>query len=662
VITDRGGTPLAAPGPTGYGPAEFHTAYALPTAAPTPQTIAIVDAYDSPTIEEDLALYSSTYGLPACTSANGCFRKVNQSGAEGPYPKADAGWALEIALDVETAHAICQNCKILLLEASSNGFADLDAAVGTAASLGATEISNSYGGPEFSGETEDVTYDHPGIAITASAGDSGYGAEYPAASPYVIAVGGTTLQLGSGGGYGSESAWAESGSGCSAHVPASSWQTSDPQWGPTGCGARRGIADVAADANPSTGASVYDTTKYQGQSGWFTVGGTSLSAPLIAAVYALAGGGSADYPSADPYSHQHDSPATLHDVTSGSNGSCGTSTICKGATGYDGPTGVGTPKGIAAFGGGSLDTAAPETTIDSGPTGLTADASPDFSFSASEPGASFECRIDSGDFASCASPYTAAALADGPHSFEVRAIDAAANTDPTPAQRSFTVDSTAPGSQASSPATTSSSAISVTYLASDAGSGLASVELWARPAGAVGFSLVATDTSPGTSGGFSYDATAGPGTYSFYTRAVDNLGNREPAAEVPDSSTVYEVPVEPKILPAEAPPPAAAPLQPEIHPGPAAALPPADFSVLGVRRNASRGTVTVTVGVSAPGTLVLTGRKVRRETRTATVPSTVKITVRPRRRLRPPGRTRVMIGYTPLESAPTARFLWLRFG
>ncbi|HWP33345.1 MAG TPA: hypothetical protein VNL97_06320, partial [Solirubrobacterales bacterium] len=182
MITDRSGTPLATSGPTGYGPAEFHGAYELPTTASTPQTIAIVDAYDSPTIESDLGVYSATYGLPACTTANGCFQKVNQKGAEGPYPKADGGWALEIALDVETAHAICQNCKILLVEASSNLFSDLIAAVKTAASLGATEISNSYGGGEYAGEAGDTSYKYPGIAVTASAGDSGYGAEYPASS------------------------------------------------------------------------------------------------------------------------------------------------------------------------------------------------------------------------------------------------------------------------------------------------------------------------------------------------------------------------------------------------------------------------------------------------------------------------------------------------
>jgi hypothetical protein len=540
VITDRSGTPLATSGPTGYGPAEFHAAYELPTTAPTPQTIAIVDAYDSPTIESDLGVYSATFGLPACTTANGCFRKVNQSGQEGPYPKADSGWALEIALDVETAHAICQNCQILLIEASSNSFANLTAAVNMAASLGATEISNSYGGPEYSGEVADTAYKHPGIAITASAGDSGYGAEYPASSPYVVAVGGTTLNLGPSNSYGSETVWSGSGSGCSAYASAQAWQTSDAKWSLTGCGSKRGVADVAADANPNTGASVYNTTKNQGQAGWFQVGGTSLSAPLIAAVYALAGGGSADYPAADPYSHQGDSPASLHDVTSGSNGSCGESTMCKGATGYDGPTGAGTPKGIAAFAAGGVDTAPPQTTIDSGPAGPTNDATPSFAFSSSEPGSTFQCRIDSEGFAACSSPYTSASLAEGSHAFEVRATDAAANTDLTPASRSFTVDTGVPASQASSPATASAAPIAVAYTASDAGSGLASVELWVDPPGAGGYSKAATDGSPAGSDSFAYSAAAGDGTYSFYTRALDQAGNYEAAPASADSITALD--------------------------------------------------------------------------------------------------------------------------
>jgi subtilase family serine protease len=345
VVTDSKGAPQAVSVPKGYGPAQFRGAYGLPAAASTAQTIAIVDAYDDPSVAGDLNAYSSQFGLPQCNAANPCFRKVNQSGsATGPFPSANSGWALEIALDVEVAHGICPNCTILLVEASSASLANLAAAVNTAAKLGATEISNSYGGSEFSSEVSDTAYNHPGIAVTVASGDSGYGSfGYPAASPYVITVGGTTLTLGAGNAYAGESVWSGAGSGCSLYIGAPAWQSFL-----TACKGKRGSADVAADANPSTGAAVYDSVKYQGRSGWFQVGGTSLSSPLIAGVYALAGGlPGATSGASGLYGHLGES-AVLHDVTSGSNGSCST-IMCEGSAGYDGPTGVGTPKGTGAF-------------------------------------------------------------------------------------------------------------------------------------------------------------------------------------------------------------------------------------------------------------------------------------------------------------------------
>jgi subtilase family serine protease len=348
VVTDSKGNPQASTAPKGYGPAQFRGGYGLPAQATTAQTIGIVDAYDDPKIASDLNAYSQQFGLPLCSSSNPCFEKVNQSGsAAGPFPQSNSGWSLEIALDVEVAHAICPNCKILLVEASSNSLANLAAAVNTAAKLGATEISNSYGGGEFSLETSELyaaSYRHPGIAVTVSSGDSGSGSfGFPAASPDVITVGGTTLTLGAGNAYGSESVWSGAGSGCSLYFGAPEWQSFL-----SACAGKRGTADVAADANPSTGAAVYDSIKYQGRSGWFQVGGTSLSSPLVAAVYALAGGLPTGTTAASGlYGHLGD-PSVLNDVTSGSNGSCST-IMCKGAVGYDGPTGVGTPKGIAAF-------------------------------------------------------------------------------------------------------------------------------------------------------------------------------------------------------------------------------------------------------------------------------------------------------------------------
>jgi subtilase family serine protease len=339
------GTPFATTGPTGYGPADLRSAYGLSAGGGAGQTIAIVDAYDDKTAEADLAVYRSYYGLSPCTTANGCFKKVNQNGVQGSYPSNNAGWALEISLDLDMASAICPNCKILLVEATNNQNANLYKAVDRAAAMGATEISNSYGGSEASTETsDDVHFNHPGIAITVSSGDAGYGVEYPAASRYVTAVGGTTLTR-SGTGF-TESAWSGAGSGCSAYEAKPTWQHD------SGC-ARRTVADVSAVADPNTGVAVYDSNcnafqQLLGQcfKGWGTVGGTSASAPIIAGVYALAGNASStSYPSSIPYANT----AALHDVTSGSNGSCGGSYLCTAGAGYDGPTGLGTPNGTGGF-------------------------------------------------------------------------------------------------------------------------------------------------------------------------------------------------------------------------------------------------------------------------------------------------------------------------
>jgi subtilase family serine protease len=360
VTLDAHGLPATSLTPPGYGPAQFHGAYALPTAPPASapaQTIAIVDAYNDPSIRNDLTTYDKTFGipdLPTCSSSltASCFAKVNQSGAASPLPANNSGWALEIALDVETAHEICQSCKVVLLEASSSSGANLNAAEDTAAKLAATQISNSWGTEsEYSGETaENQHFDHPGIAITVASGDKGYEHfGFPAASPDVIDAGGTTLrvsQSGSGYAWAGEETWSGSGSGCSLYLSAQSWQEAAAGFSLTGCGHSRGVADVAADANPNTGAAVYDSTRYQGRSGWFEVGGTSLASPLIAGVYALAGNAaSAGYPALLPYGN----PTALHDVTEGaSTGSCAT-TACTAGPGYDGPTGLGTPNGIGGF-------------------------------------------------------------------------------------------------------------------------------------------------------------------------------------------------------------------------------------------------------------------------------------------------------------------------
>jgi subtilase family serine protease len=347
VIATLKGEPRAAAAPTaGYGPADLRSAYALPSSGGAGQTVAIVDAFGDKTAEADMNTYRSTYGLPPCTTANGCFKKVNQKGVQGSYPANNQGWALETQLDLEMVSATCPGCKILLVEATSNISSNLYAAEDTAARLGATEISNSYGGGEASSETsDDVHFNHPGAAITVSSGDSGYGVEYPAASRYVTAVGGTSLSHAANARGWSETAWNGSGSGCSAYEPKPSWQT-DP-----GC-ARRTVADVSAVADPNTGVAVYDSNcnlvgQLLGQcfKGWGVVGGTSASAPIVAGVYALAGNGSSVSYGSFPYSHA----SSLFDVTSGSNGRCSPAYLCTSGAGYDGPTGLGTPNGTAAF-------------------------------------------------------------------------------------------------------------------------------------------------------------------------------------------------------------------------------------------------------------------------------------------------------------------------
>ncbi|MFF5183610.1 peptidase S8 [Streptomyces sp. NPDC000345] len=343
----------AAASPTGYGPSDLQDAYGLTDAAADNgdgETIAIVDAYDDPNAEADLAKYRSYYGLPSCTTSNGCFKKVGQTGSTSSLPSADSGWAEEISLDLDMASAVCPNCGILLVEAKSATMANLGTAVNRAVALGATYVSNSYGGSESSSDTayDSSYFNHPGVAITVSAGDEGYGAEYPAASKYVTSVGGTALSTSSTTRGWTEKVWNTSstegtGSGCSSYDAKPTWQTD------TGC-SRRTVSDVSAVADPATGVSVYDS--YGVTAGWYTFGGTSASAPIVAAVYALAGTpGSSDYPASYPYAHLGTS--ALNDVTSGSNGSCssGASYLCTAKSGYDGPTGVGTPEGIAAFTG-----------------------------------------------------------------------------------------------------------------------------------------------------------------------------------------------------------------------------------------------------------------------------------------------------------------------
>jgi len=325
--------------PAGYGPTDLQSAYSLPSpTAGAGETVAIVDAFDDPNAEADLQTYRAQFGLSTCTTANGCFSKVAQDGSTN-YPPPDSGWATEISLDVDMVSAICPNCHILLVEATDNSLQNLGTAVDEAVTLGAKYVSNSYGGSEDPSETtwDSSYYNHPGVAVTASSGDAGYGVEYPAASQYVTAVGGTTLTRDSTVARGwTETAWSGAGSGCSAFEAKPAWQKD------TGC-TDRAVTDVSADADPNTGVAVYNT--YQ-SGGWGVWGGTSVASPITASVFALAGTPvTGTYPSSYPYA----GTSALNDVTSGSNGTCTPAYLCTAGPGYDGPTGLGTPAGVTAF-------------------------------------------------------------------------------------------------------------------------------------------------------------------------------------------------------------------------------------------------------------------------------------------------------------------------
>jgi subtilase family serine protease len=331
--------PHAIPAGVGYGPANLQSAYSLPSStAGAGQTVAIVDAYNDPTAAADLAAYRSAAGLPACGA--GCFSKVNQNGQASPLPAAagNTGWDVEEALDLDMVSAICPLCHIILVEANSPTVQNLGTSVNSAVNLGARFVSNSYGGGESTSDPsfDSSYYNHPGVAVTASAGDSGFGVEYPAASRYVTAVGGTSLSTAANSRGWTETVWNGTGSGCSADDAKPAWQTD------TGC-ARRTNNDVSAVADPNTGVAIYNTYS---QGGWLEVGGTSASSPIIASTFALAGTPAAGtYPSSYPYQHT----SSLWDVTTGSNGSCSTAYLCHGEVGYDGPTGLGTPHGTGAF-------------------------------------------------------------------------------------------------------------------------------------------------------------------------------------------------------------------------------------------------------------------------------------------------------------------------
>jgi subtilase family serine protease len=406
----------------GLTPGDLATAYGLATTGGQGQTVAIVDAYNDPTINGDLQFFDSHYGLSTCSTGNGCLRVVNQTGGATPPLNDSSGWSVEESLDVETVHSVCGKCHIILVEADSNGNSNLGTAENTAVRLGANEVSNSFGEPESDSTAPyQADFNHPGVVITASAGDDGYYSfddldgvsepSAPAAYNTTVSVGGTSLFLGQGGSRQSETVWNDNGvrdyyqqafaralgaggGGCSTLFNAQKWQTSLGVWGSTGCGTKRLVSDVSAVADYLTGFDIYDSFNCgdacSPAPGWFTIGGTSLSSPLIAAAYALAGGAHGlAYPALTLYGH----PSQAHDVTTGGNGWCdgggagacpnpnssadgvldcaytasGAVAVgdraCEALAGYDGPTGVGSPNGISMFmrTGPSVSTTCPLT-------------------------------------------------------------------------------------------------------------------------------------------------------------------------------------------------------------------------------------------------------------------------------------------------------------
>jgi hypothetical protein len=352
--------------PAGLGPLSLRYAYGLEYSSLTGgvgQTVAVVTEYGDSTAASDMAAYRSKYSLPACGS--GCFSVVDENGSTNYPPAGPAGWTLADAQALDMISAICPNCHILLVEAGTTtdgtttvGISDLGAAENTAVSQGAKFVTNTWYTPEATFGTSEPTYDseyfnHPGVAITAPDGNgAGYGTYYPAASPDVIAVGGTTLTAAASTNRGwTETAWSGTGSGCSPYETKPSWQTD------TGCSTRM-LNDTAAVADPTNSpVASYDTTS----NGWVEGGGNDVSSALVAAAFALAGTpASGSYPAS--YLYGHDGANLANDITSGSDGTCTTAYLCTAGTGYDGPTGAGTIASATALGAH-----APDASLTGGP-------------------------------------------------------------------------------------------------------------------------------------------------------------------------------------------------------------------------------------------------------------------------------------------------------
>jgi subtilase family serine protease len=347
-IHQAAGASLSNPPSSAFVPAQIRHAYGFDLVANqgAGQTIGIVDAYDDANAEGDLGVFSKKFNLPACTTTNGCFLKVYETSRK---PAANANWAVEISLDIQWAHAIAPQAKIVLVETSTNNLSDLIAGVDVAVKHGASAVSMSWTSSEVSAERNlDNHFVASGVTFLAASGDTGTGVAYPAASPDVVAVGGTSLALDAAGNYASETAWSGSGGGQSAYEYEPMVQSQFPI--PDDSRGARGTPDVSYNANPGTGYAIYDSVGISGATGWFQVGGTSAAAPQWAALVAIANSmrvalrkahltstNGAIYSAA-----KAGIGANFHPVTAGTNGSCGQ--MCDALAGYDYVTGLGTPQ------------------------------------------------------------------------------------------------------------------------------------------------------------------------------------------------------------------------------------------------------------------------------------------------------------------------------
>lgn len=552
------GSPAVVGNGGGYDPAYLQSAYNVASLAAARgggvgQIVAVVDAYDDPNLASDLATYRSHFGLSACVNgivsaaASGCvFQKVNEFGQSGPLPATNASWGVESSLDVEMVSAICPNCQILIVEANQPALSDLGTSVNTAVGLGATAVSNSYGSGEYSSEVQDSNnyFNHPGVDITVSSGDSGYGVEFPAASPFVTAVGGTTLNQNSNSGTrnATESVWSGAGAGCSAFEPKPSWQHD------TGC-SRRTVADVAAVADPATGVWVYDTF---GHTGYAIYGGTSAASPIIAALYALAGNSHTN--SVLPASYLYQSPSALVSITNGNDGSC-SSYLCNAnlsQNGYNGPTGLGTPgatpNSLGAFSTFSAAPSAPSSPTLTSAVGTNGSATLTWSASQSNGGSPItgynvfvggtsgsESTTPVNSSPLSATSYSVSGLTNGStYYFTVSALNAiGASASSNELAATPQIAPATPGAPTLTGAVGSSGSVSLSWIA-PASNGSGSVSGYNVFVGSASGaeSVTAKNASPLTSTSFTVTGLNNGSTYYFVVTALNSAGSSPASNEL----------------------------------------------------------------------------------------------------------------------------------